>query len=65
MTLANTAPWTRSSFCGTNACVEAAPVNGLVLMRDSKHPDQPAIAFGADDWNAFLDEAAAGKWRHL
>ena len=28
--------WQRSSYCGTNACVEVAQVSGQFMVRDSK-----------------------------
>jgi hypothetical protein len=47
--------WYRSSFCATGQCVEVAQVQDLVLVRDSKNPDQPAISFSCTDWHLFLD----------
>jgi len=55
--------WSRSSYCGTGACVEVAKVADQFLVRDSKNPDTPALTFTADEWTAFLDGAAAGEFR--
>jgi Domain of unknown function (DUF397) len=37
--------WHRSAHCGaSNTCVEVAPAETGVMVRDSKHPDAPALA---------------------
>jgi hypothetical protein len=46
--------WTKSSFCGSGACVEVADTDGGVLMRDGKNPDQAPIAFSRDVWADFI-----------
>ncbi len=55
--------WTRSSFCSTGACLAARFVDGgeggMVQVADSKHPDGPALSFGADEWRAFIDAVKA------
>ncbi|KAB2348517.1 DUF397 domain-containing protein [Actinomadura rudentiformis] len=47
--------WRKSSRSSSNggACVEAAPLPGVVAVRDSKDPDGPALAFSHDAWRAF------------
>ncbi len=47
--------WRTSSY-STNegACVEVAPVPGRVLVRDSKDPGGPTLAFSIPAWRAFL-----------
>ena len=42
------AAWRKSSYSGANGgnCVEVADGPGSVLVRDSKDPDGPRLAFG-------------------
>lgn len=54
--------WQKSSFCGTNACVEIAYTATGVLMRDSKNPDQPPLTFTAGGWAAFLNRIQAREF---
>lgn len=53
--------WQKSSFCGTNACVEVAWTGDAVLMRNSKSPDQEPLSFTHAGWEAFLDRIRAGE----
>jgi hypothetical protein len=51
------AAWIKSSYSGNNGgnCVEVAPgFTGVVPVRDSKNPRNPALVFPADAWAAFL-----------
>jgi hypothetical protein len=50
---------------GNGACVELAPVNGMVAMRDSKDPDGPVLMYTAAEWDAFLHGAKAGEFDDL
>jgi hypothetical protein len=50
---------------GDGACVELAPVNGMVAMRDSKDPDSPVLMYTAAEWHAFLHGAKAGEFDDL
>lgn len=54
----------RSSM-GGGACVELAPVGGLVAIRDSKDPFGPVLRYTAAEWNAFLDGAKKGEFDDL
>jgi hypothetical protein len=49
------APWRASSHSGANGdCVEVAPRTPAVIMvRDSKNPEGPGLAFAASRWNEF------------
>jgi uncharacterized protein DUF397 len=40
--------------------VVAAPSRERALVRDSKNPAGPVLAFTPDEWAAFLDEAKSG-----
>ncbi len=47
--------WRTSSYSANgSACVEIAPVQAGVLVRDSKDPDGPALAVPTAAWRAFL-----------
>ncbi len=48
--------WTKSSYSGGNgACVEVkSPVTAALVVRDSKVPEGPVLAFPADAWNVFV-----------
>ena len=49
-----TPPWRTSSYTyGATNCVEAAPLDGRVAVRDSKHPDGPRLKFTPDVWREF------------
>jgi hypothetical protein len=52
--------WRKSSYSGgaSGNCTEAASVPNAVLVRDSKDPRGPVLAFGPQSWEAF---AAAVK----
>jgi hypothetical protein len=43
----------RSSFSGAGNCVEVADHEGVVLVRNSRHP-QRVLAFPQARWQAFL-----------
>jgi len=47
--------WRTSSYSGSGGgqCTEVATVLGAVLVRDSKDPDGPRLAFGATAWRSF------------
>lgn len=53
------------SSAGNGACVEAAPANGMVAIRDSKNPNGPVLTYTAAEWNAFLDGAKKGEFDDL
>lgn len=47
--------WRKSSHSMNDGqCVEAASGEGAILVRDSKNPDGPALAFTPDQWQRFL-----------
>ncbi|MGH3867321.1 MAG: DUF397 domain-containing protein [Pseudonocardiaceae bacterium] len=47
--------WRTSSYsCGNGDCVQVAPAADRVLVRDSKHPEGPALTLPTPAWQAFL-----------
>ena len=47
--------WRKSSHSANNgACAEVGQDGASVLMRDSKDPDGPWLAFDAGAWDDFL-----------
>lgn len=48
--------WRKSSYSGgsNGGCIEAAPHRDGFAVRDSKDPAGPVLAFGTEDWAAFV-----------
>jgi hypothetical protein len=42
---------------GSQGCVEAATLDRWHLVRDSKDPDGPVLAFTGSEWAAFIARA--------
>ena len=55
------ADWRKSSFCGSNACVEVGRDGDDYLVRDSKNPEQPALRFTKAEWVDFLGGLQRGE----
>ena len=47
---------------GNGACVEIAPADGRILVRDSKDQDGPMMPYSGTSWRTFLAEAKAGQF---
>ncbi|MBB5786032.1 DUF397 domain-containing protein [Jiangella mangrovi] len=58
------AVWRKSSKSGAQGnCVEVAPLpTGTIAVRNSRHPDGPALIFTPDEMTAFVDGAKAGEF---
>ena len=56
--------WRTSSFSNGagGMCVEVAPVDDGVVVRDSRNPLGPALAFSGNEWSAFVAGAKAGEF---
>ncbi|WP_329149752.1 DUF397 domain-containing protein [Streptomyces sp. NBC_01456] len=52
--------WIKSSYSSSDGpeCVEVATAPGTVLIRDSKNPDGPRLAFAPTAWADFLPYAS-------
>lgn len=47
--------WVKSKFCSGGSCVEVAPADDAVLLRDGKLGDaSPVLTIGRADWTEFL-----------
>ena len=47
------AAWRKSTRSGSGNCIQAAPVHGVIAVRDSADPAGPALAFSPRAWTAF------------
>lgn len=58
------AKWFKSSASGpySDNCFEIAFVDQAVLVRDSKHPDGPALVFTHDEWRAACAAFLGGEF---
>jgi Domain of unknown function (DUF397) len=58
------ADWRKSSYSGAaNNCVEVADnLPRVVAVRDSKHPDEPALVVERAAWAAFTAGVKAGQF---
>lgn len=53
--------WRRSRYCvGESNCVEVADLDGLVGLRNSRHPAL-ILTFEADEWRSFLQAIESGE----
>jgi hypothetical protein len=56
------AVYATSSFCASGECVAVAQRDGLVLVRDAKHPRRPPLEFSREEWQAFILGVKAGEF---
>lgn len=57
------AAWIKSSAStGNGACVETQWQPDGILVRDSKNPDGPVLAFVRDQWTTFIEGVKAGEF---
>ena len=58
-------PWIKSSYSGPTGgnCVEVAFLaDSQVAIRNSRHPDGPALVFTPAEWTAFLGGVRDGEF---
>ena len=62
--LLDEATWRKSRYSNPSGnCVEAAQLPaGAVAVRNSRHPDGPALVFTRAEWDAFLLGARDGDF---
>lgn len=55
--------WRKSTFSGDAGCVEWSKTDdGGMLVRDSKDPDGPVLAFDRSETVAFVSAVRAGEF---
>lgn len=54
--------WLRSSRCDTGSCLEAAHIDGMIAIRDSKVVDGPVLTFTPEEWAAFVAGVRGGEF---
>ncbi|MBB4705705.1 DUF397 domain-containing protein [Sphaerisporangium siamense] len=54
--------WRTAARCTTKNCVEVAIVDGLIAVRDSKDPANPALLYTESEWQVFIDGAKNGEF---
>jgi hypothetical protein len=58
--------WRKSRrSAGNGACVEIAPVKGMISVRDSKNPGGLVLAYTAETWRSFVREAKTGDFDYM
>ncbi|MFI5915681.1 DUF397 domain-containing protein [Dactylosporangium sp. NPDC051541] len=57
-----TMPQFRTACEGGGACVEVATLANLVLVRDSKSPDEAVLAFTGSEWRDFIAGVKRGEF---
>ena len=50
---------------GNGACVEVAPADTSLLVRDSKDPHGPVLAYDVASWQQFVASAKKGQFDEL
>jgi len=50
---------------GNGACVEVAPVDGQIAVRDSKSPDGAILGYPEEAWRSFLSGTKQGNFDRL
>jgi hypothetical protein len=67
-TYLTSARWLKSSRSGSTGgnCVEVAAIGGgAFAMRNSRHPEGPALIFTQAEWDAFRGGVADGEFDQL
>lgn len=59
--------WQKPGRCDNSGpnCVEVAPHDSGVAVRNSQAPTGPALLFNADEWSTFVGAAKDGEFDNL
>jgi hypothetical protein len=58
--------WRKAAKSGASGgCVEVAPAEGMIAVRDSKDRNGPVLFYTPLEWAAFLDGAKKGEFDDL
>jgi hypothetical protein len=57
--------WQSSAHCNGGTCIEVAPQDGQVVVRDSGDPDGDWLSFPVGSWHRFTAEVKAGRLDHI
>jgi hypothetical protein len=57
--------WRRASFCASNECIEVAPHNNMIVMRNSREPRGQVLRYTAEEWRSFVRGIKAGEFDDL
>jgi hypothetical protein len=57
--------WRTASISAGSNCVEVAPYQGMVAVRNSREPEGVVLMYTADEWSAFVDGAKKGEFDAL
>jgi hypothetical protein len=57
--------WRKASFCQTGECVEVLGQDGMIVLRDSKQPDDGILRYTAEEWRSFVQGIKAGEFDDL
>ncbi|WP_433515983.1 DUF397 domain-containing protein [Nonomuraea sp. CA-143628] len=59
--------WRKSSRSqgSTDNCVEIAPVEDMIAIRDSKDRQGPKLIFTKSEWDAFVEAIKAGEFDYM
>ena len=54
--------WKSARSCTGGNCVQVAPADGMVAIRDSKNPGGAILTYSPDEWNAFVEGVKNGDF---
>jgi hypothetical protein len=58
-------PWRTATRSGGGNCVEVAPYNGMIAIRNSREPHGAILVYTPEEWAAFMDGAKKGEFDAL
>ncbi|GGS61154.1 hypothetical protein GCM10010156_19910 [Planobispora rosea] len=54
--------WRISSRCNGGGCVQVAFADNMIVVRDSKHPDNGMLRYSHSEWLAFTRAVKQGAY---